>query len=355
MWVPDWWTGKSQICHVISFSVNSKGNGLLQTAIQTDIIVDHSGNSSWLSPLVLNTRCAVEIADFPFDSQSCLLRFGLWTYARDLVNFSFAANHHGDISSYSPNGEWKLEQMSAQRRILIHACCPDLKYPVIDYMIVISRRSLFYYVNIVFPGMLMTLVGFFAFLSPPESRQRVGLGISLFLGLTLLFLVISEKVPHTSDAIPLVSKFFAVINCLAALVLLESCVVIRLLSQYERNIEQIPFVFHIIKKTVLMLHPNQAASIQESPTDQTLSTLDNREQTRLGDTKNLRGKAARHNYCSDVVSADRNSSDDETEKLRSERRKMVTTIDRIFALLCIVVLLTTMIVLSLEVPKIYVA
>ena len=226
-------------CKLLNFSADNKGRGILDTSMQTNIIVTSSGGCSWFCPLILETECGVDIKYFPFDRQVCPMRFGLWTYNGFMANLSLVRDK-ADTGSLVPSGEWNLESAPVIRKVFYYACCPGVPYPVIDYEIIIIRRTSFYLLNLIWPGILIAVLASITFLLPPESGERIGLGITNLLAMMVFLLLISESIPPTSDAVPLAGNFFSIVLVLSALALIESCIVIKFLHQSCSEVAEVP-------------------------------------------------------------------------------------------------------------------
>ena len=70
----------------------------------------------------MKSTCKIDITWFPFDEQSCAMKFGSWTYdgfkVRNFANSLFfiffqvdlqlKSESGGDISTFVLNGEWDL-------------------------------------------------------------------------------------------------------------------------------------------------------------------------------------------------------------------------------------------------------
>ena len=220
-------------------SADNEGRGILDTSMQTNVVVSSDGSSRWFCPLILETECNVDIKYFPFDRQVCPMRFGLWTYNGLKVNFSIIRDK-ADTANLVPSGEWNLEAMPGYRKEFFYSCCPGEPYPVIDYEVIIVRRTSFYILNLIWPGILIAVLAAITFLLPPESGERIGLGITNLLAMMVFLLLISESIPPTSDAVPLASNFFSVVLVLSALALIESCIVIKFLHQSSSEASEVP-------------------------------------------------------------------------------------------------------------------
>eukprot|EP00057_Strongylocentrotus_purpuratus_P006891 XP_011661365.1 PREDICTED: acetylcholine receptor subunit alpha-like [Strongylocentrotus purpuratus] len=42
------------------------------------VMVDHNGRVNWASPIIIQSSCQLDVANFPFDYQKCHIKFGPW-------------------------------------------------------------------------------------------------------------------------------------------------------------------------------------------------------------------------------------------------------------------------------------
>lgn len=61
-------------------------------------------------------------------------------------------------------------------------------YPNVTYYIVMKRRPLFYVFNMILPSILITIVGFLGFLIPPDSGEKVSMGVTTLLSMTVFLM-----------------------------------------------------------------------------------------------------------------------------------------------------------------------
>jgi len=109
----------------------------------------------------------------------------------------------GDISNYIPNSEWTLVKLHAKRKIVYYSCCAE-PYPDVTYTIEMCRKPLFYVFNMILPCWLITLVALLGFYVPCESGEKVTMGITTLLSMTVFLMLVAENMPPTSDVLPLV-------------------------------------------------------------------------------------------------------------------------------------------------------
>ena len=76
-----------------------------------------------------------------------------------------------DVSNYVSNGEWRLTSTDVERHAVIYPVSPSAVYPHVTVSLHMSRRVLYYLLNIIVPCVWLNLPTFFLLLSPgPRSR-----------------------------------------------------------------------------------------------------------------------------------------------------------------------------------------
>ena len=162
------------------------------------------GNVTWLSMVIFKSSCAINVRYFPFDDQNCSMQFASWTYDGFQINLVITTTL-GDLSNYIPNSEWDLIRMYAKHNIVYYSCCEE-PYPDITFYIHIKRRPLFYIFNMFLPCILITLVALLGFYIPSDSGEKVTMGITTLLSMTVFMMLVAENMPPTSNVLPLVGK-----------------------------------------------------------------------------------------------------------------------------------------------------
>ena len=67
------------------FSVFIEG---FDTKYESNVEVRYTGHCSWLPPAILYSSCEVDMTYFPFDVQTCPLKFGSWSYTKSKLELS---------------------------------------------------------------------------------------------------------------------------------------------------------------------------------------------------------------------------------------------------------------------------
>ncbi|KAL1235176.1 Neuronal acetylcholine receptor [Trichinella spiralis] len=173
----------------------------------TNAIVNHDGTVEWLPPAIIKSSCKIDITWFPFDDQKCTLKFGSWTYSGFQIDLQ-AGNAVTD--TYVENGEWILMGLPVKRNVFKYECCPE-PYIDVTFTIWVRRRTLYYGFNLIIPCILISTMALLGFSLPPDAGEKLTLGISVFMSLCVFLVVVSESMPHTSDAVPLIGTYFSCI------------------------------------------------------------------------------------------------------------------------------------------------
>merc|ERR1719346_807689 len=195
---------------------------------QTNVVVTSSGLCTYIPPGIFKSSCPIDITWFPFDDQDCEMKFGSWTYNGFKVNFMLQQDT-GDISGFIPNGEWALLGVPAKLNEVIYECCPE-PYLDITFIIKIRRRTLYYFFNLIVPCLLISSMAVLDFTLPPDSGEKLSLGVTILLSLTIFLNTVSSIIPITSDS-PLIGTYF---NCIMFMVASSVVTTIMILNYHHR-------------------------------------------------------------------------------------------------------------------------
>jgi len=79
-------------------------------------------------------------------------------------------------------------------------------FPDVTFTVHIRRRTLYYMYNVVFPCVIMSALTLLVFCLPPDSGEKVTMGITVLLSFSVFLLRMGEDLPETSEFIPLLSQ-----------------------------------------------------------------------------------------------------------------------------------------------------
>ncbi|XP_022538743.2 cholinergic receptor, nicotinic, alpha 11 [Astyanax mexicanus] len=193
------------------------------STFKTNVLVNSSGYCNYLPPGIFMSTCNVDVRWFPFDIQKCELKFGSWTFDGWLLDLQMS---EADISGYMPNGEWDLVGVPGSRNEIFYDCCKE-PYPDVTFVVTIRRRTLYYALNLLIPCVLLSSMTLLIFLLPADSGEKISLGITVLLSLTVFMLLVAEIMPATSDSIPLIGQYFASIMIIVGMSVIATVVVLQ--------------------------------------------------------------------------------------------------------------------------------
>ena len=111
----------------------------------------------------------------------------------------------GDTSVFVGNGEWDVIGIPVRQRQHYYPCCED-PFPEVTFYLVIQRRHLYYMCNLVIPCIVIVAMTVFVFILPSESGEKISMGITVLLSLCVFLLMVAEKMPATSETLPLIGE-----------------------------------------------------------------------------------------------------------------------------------------------------
>ena len=158
-------------------------------------------------PVIFTIPCRIDARLFPFDTQSCKSRFGVWEHPLEEVTFILQDQDAWEVSIdsyYVSDGVWDLMNISLQNEVNTFE---SMNHSEIFVTLAISRRHLFYVLNIIMPCGLLSLINLLVFILPTESGEKTSLGITNLLALILSQEVIAGIMPPTSDKSPFICKY----------------------------------------------------------------------------------------------------------------------------------------------------
>lgn len=55
-------------------------DGNYEVTLMTKATLKYTGEVYWKPPAIYKSSCEINVEYFPFDEQSCIMKFGSWTY-----------------------------------------------------------------------------------------------------------------------------------------------------------------------------------------------------------------------------------------------------------------------------------
>ncbi|NWX16523.1 ACH10 protein, partial [Aegotheles bennettii] len=174
-------------------------------SMETNVVLRSDGHLTWDSPAITKSSCKVDVSYFPFDGQQCPLTFGSWTYNGNQIDLRHQRDT-GDLKDFVENVEWEVLGMPATRNVITYGCCSE-PYPDVTYTLLLRRRASFYIFNLLLPCIMVSFLAPLGFYLPADSGEKVSLGVTVLLALTVFQLLVAESMPP-SESVPLIGKYY---------------------------------------------------------------------------------------------------------------------------------------------------
>ncbi|KMY89340.1 uncharacterized protein Dsimw501_GD22333, isoform G [Drosophila simulans] len=136
-----------------------------------------------------------------------------------------------DILARSSLIQFYRSAMPGKKNTIVYACCPE-PYVDITFTIQIRRRTLYYFFNLIVPCVLISSMALLGFTLPPDSGEKLTLGVTILLSLTVFLNLVAETLPQVSDAIPLLGTYF---NCIMFMVASSVVLTVVVLNYHHRT------------------------------------------------------------------------------------------------------------------------
>ncbi|XP_028410151.1 neuronal acetylcholine receptor subunit alpha-9-like [Dendronephthya gigantea] len=253
---------------------------ILYKRLATKLVIHKDGNCTWNAPATLLSQCKIDVANFPFDEQICNVTIGSWTYSGEKINLTYFEKEV-NMENFIKNGEWLVESATLKDNVKLYG--PEkTPYPDVTLTLKIKRRSLYYGLNIVIPCALIAVLALFSFLLPSDHGERMSLVVTVLLALSVYMLIISDSLPETSDAVPVLGIYCLGIVVTVALCLFSTCLTLKfrdMTTPMPRWLEVI--VINMARIVFVKFHePSPASS-----SDKISLSLTNEKFTRIPDGK----------------------------------------------------------------------
>ena len=158
-------------------------DGNFEVTLATKATLYSTGKVEWKPPAIYHSSCEMDVEYFPFDEQTCVMKFGSWTYDGYQVDLRHIDEENDraeveigvDLTEFYMSVEWDILEVPAVRNVKYYTCC-DEPYLDITFIIKIRRRTLYYFFNLIVPCLLISSMAVLDFTLPPDSGEKLSLG-----------------------------------------------------------------------------------------------------------------------------------------------------------------------------------
>ncbi|WKX99686.1 hypothetical protein Q1695_014507 [Nippostrongylus brasiliensis] len=197
--------------------------------------VFHDGTVRQSMYAVFTNVCEMEVGEFPYDSQECIIDIGPWSYTDEEVHTIPGPSVTAPRDDFKGNSEWDFKGLIASEIYSTDADV-DFHFSEARFQLFVSRRPQFYVWVLLIPTFVITTISIFGMFIPTNSlgdkEEKVNLGLTTLLSSAVILQIVADSMPKAS-ALPLLGNFIlAEIFVVAAGVL---CSVLTLTLHHRAN------------------------------------------------------------------------------------------------------------------------
>ena len=201
-------------------------DGYLKVSDSSIVAIDSNSEIYLELSVLIRSRCYLNVKAFPSDSQKCNLIFGSWSLTSDEINYDTLGSVL-DLKDYSPNPVWQLSNNTRIYSVVYDTdVAHNVNYGSVVFELQLSRKSLFYVINSIFPCIILNIVTFVTFSFP--YAQQLTISLTIFLSYAVYALRISADLPVQSEFIPFITIYYIASIFLTFLSMLWFCFLNRM-------------------------------------------------------------------------------------------------------------------------------
>ncbi|XP_053452706.1 acetylcholine receptor subunit gamma isoform X1 [Nycticebus coucang] len=253
-------------------------DGVFEVALYCNVLVSPDGCIYWLPPAIFRSSCSISVTYFPFDWQNCSLVFQSQTYGTNEIDLQLSREDGQTIEwifidpeAFTENGEWAIRHRPAKMLLDTAAPAEEAGPQKVVFYLLIQRKPLFYIINIIAPCVLISSVAILIYFLPAKAGgQKCTVAINVLLAQTVFLFLVAKKVPETSQAVPLISKYLTFLLVVTILIVVNAVVVLNvsLRSPHTHSMARgVRKVFLRLLPQLLRMHVRllAPAAVQDTP------------------------------------------------------------------------------------------
>ena len=161
------------------------------------------GEVGWVPSQIFESRCSMDITFFPFDKQTCVLDFEIWSFKASEVRIkSTDGIAYGDY--FQEHSSWKVLNINYK------IDNENFFESRVSFKIVIQRKPMYYVTNILLPVILLGCLIAVVFAIPAESGEKISYSITVLLAMSVFLSIVSTILPRNSDDTCLLAMYLLV-------------------------------------------------------------------------------------------------------------------------------------------------
>jgi len=112
-----------------------------------------------------------------------------------------------NLTHLANNTEWYIYNTCALNKTIETSA--GLKWWLTRYVVQIKRASIYHFYTLLMPCCVLSLCSVLLFWLPPDSEEKIALGVTILLAFFVNSLVVSNYTPEASFDLPVIGKYYA--------------------------------------------------------------------------------------------------------------------------------------------------
>ncbi|KAI3384590.1 hypothetical protein SNEBB_000075 [Seison nebaliae] len=189
------------------------------------LLLKHDGSIRYNTPLITETRCFIDVANFPYDREICNISMGSYAMDDRYIRLQRTERLTKNSDQLYENDQWKIISFTPHSFFIRDP--QNNNFSVVSFEIVIERKPLFYMTYLVSPVVFMLILSPGVFLIPVESGERVSYSVTLLLTVMIFLQIIMQLMPKSSTETAKISLFYLTVISESALALIVNILIIN--------------------------------------------------------------------------------------------------------------------------------
>uniref|UniRef100_A0A8C4QJM5 Cholinergic receptor nicotinic delta subunit n=1 Tax=Eptatretus burgeri TaxID=7764 RepID=A0A8C4QJM5_EPTBU len=219
--------------------LENTNDGQFTVSFYCNVVLSSNGLVYWLPPGIFRSFCPIRVAYYPFDWQNCTLTLRSMMYSAEEINLQLQTEIIKkkkspiewvviDPKAYTENGEWEIVHKPARRIVNTQLPRHSTNHQEITFNLIIRRKPLFYIVNMIIPVILISFLSLLTYYLPADSGEKVSVAIAVLLSQSVFLFLVAQRLPQTSQEIPLLGRYLLFIMVSVTLVVLTNVLMLNL-------------------------------------------------------------------------------------------------------------------------------
>ena len=195
------------------------------------VTINSDGEMNYAPSGEIKVKCKLDLRLFPFDTQECSVKVESWSYDTSEQVFIDAGFHRVD-RFWTENKQWEIISNRTQQED--EQFFDSSRYSQLTFVLILKRRSLFYYVHVIVPGIIISVVELVTFVLPITDVVKIHISFTCLLAYSVFQAMIIGDMPKSSDSVPLLSLYIDLqMGYIAVIAILFEGIVFIVIGQNE--------------------------------------------------------------------------------------------------------------------------